>query len=61
MGYYAATTGPSTFNRTCMVCPRGSYSDTDTALNCTQCPAGQTTIQEGSTNSSSCQGGKNLI
>ena len=57
-GYYAARTGPLAFNRTCMICPRGSYSDTDTAYSCIQCATGQTTAHEGSTNSSNCQGSK---
>ena len=57
-GYYAARTGPFPFDRTCVICPRGSYSDTDTASRCIQCPSGCTTAQEGSTNISHCQGGK---
>ena len=57
-GYYAARTGPFTFNRTCMICAKGSYSDTDTAYSCIQCPTGQTTVYEGSSNSSNCQGSK---
>ena len=61
MGYYAARTGPSPFNRTCMTCPRGSYSDTDTALSCTQCPSGHTTIYEGSTNRLNCQGSQIML
>ena len=61
MGYYAAMTGPSTFDRTCMICPRGSYTDTATAYSCIQCPSGQTTVHEGSTNSSNCQGDKMII
>ena len=60
MGHYAARTGPSTFDRTCMICPRGTYSDTDTATDCTQCPSGQTTLQEGSNSSSNCEGGNEL-
>ena len=57
-GYYAAQTGSSTFDRTCMICPRGTYRDTDTAYSCIQCQSGFTTIHEGSTNSSNCQTGK---
>ena len=60
-GYYAALTGHSTFERRCMICPRGTYSDTDTATNCIQCSAGQTTAQEGNTNNSTCQGGKIVL
>ena len=44
-----------------MICPRGSYSDTDMSTDCTECPEGQTTDQEGSTNSSNCQGSKIVI
>ena len=57
-GYYAAVTGQSTFDRTCMICPGGTYSNTDTATHCTQCPPGQATAQEGNTNKSTCQGNK---
>ena len=57
-GYFAVSTGSSTFNRSCMICPKGSFSITDTAENCNECPPGQTTAKEGSTNSSDCQGGK---
>ena len=60
-GYFGAKTGPATFNRTCMICPSGSYSDTDTATDCTECPEGQTTIQERSSNSSDCQGDANIF
>ena len=44
-----------------MICPRGTYSDTDTATNCTQCPPGQTTVQEGNINNSTCQGRKIVL
>ena len=61
MGYYAAKEGPSTFDRKCMICPRGSYSDTETAYSCIQCQSGFTTVMEGSTNSSNCQGCKIIL
>ena len=57
-GYYAARTGPLQFNRTCRICPRGTYSDTETAYSCIQCQPGITTALEGSINISHCQGDK---
>ena len=44
-----------------MICPRGTYSDTDTAYSCIKCQSGLTTVQEGSTNSSNCQGSKMIF
>ena len=39
-----------------MICPRGTYSDTETAYSCIQCQSGIITAQEGSTDISDCQG-----
>ena len=48
-------------NTSCMICPRGSYSDTETAYSCNQCQGGLTTVQEGSRNRSSCQGDRIIL
>ena len=55
-GYYSEFTGRYTFERTCRICPTGTYTDIDTATSCIQCSPGQTTTGEGS---SECQHGEN--
>ena len=50
-------TGPDCYERTCTICPSGTYSDIATARNCTMCPAGGTTVGEGSTNAFQCRHG----
>ena len=42
----------------CVICPKGTYSDTPDAASCTSCPEGQTTPGEGADVANRCYGKK---
>ena len=38
----------------CVICPKGTYSDTVNAVSCTSCPEGETTPESGSDDEGWC-------
>ena len=45
----------------CIICLKGTYSDTINAASCTSCPDGQTTPGNGSNDAALCFSKKNII
>lgn len=43
-------------NRTCVMCPKGTYQDESGQVNCKNCPVGLTTHYIASRNESECAG-----